>query len=159
MIVLTVKQRESLLKLLETAPDSILIEAVKEIKQQRIYIQEGFKAVKGYMGFEAMKLEALDGATISVAKKLDTEPLPLPVTKFVEPEPKNDRPPGVACSRAGKETVDKIKAACMKGATCGDVNKALGRGNGKAGETESILKLLWERKTLSYSNGVYRSTS
>ena len=70
-----------------------------------------------------------------------------------------ETPPGFACSRAGAETVAKVLHICRAPVSLSVINELLKRGPGKMEDTKSILKLMWDRKQLTYSDGAYEAAS
>lgn len=152
MKVLSDDQRARLLKALEGAPDEVLCSAVGEMKRMRVQIQDDYKDVAGFIGREETKLKEPEQAVDEIVGRIGK-----PESAF--PEAKPEKPPGVACSRVGGETRDAIKAKCTVPSTCAEINKFLRRSEGKLKDTESILKLLWDRNELIYVSGTYRNKS
>jgi hypothetical protein len=74
--------------------------------------------------------------------------------KVVEDDLKpSEEPSGTAAKRIGTATKDAIRGYLRNGpATDEMINKAI---NGNIGNTKGLLKLLWERKDLKYSEGKF----
>lgn len=154
--ILSDYEREKLLDALRTAPDEVLIDAVRQKKDWYHNVQASFKEVQGFIGLKAVELPKPHFHTEMPKTPKSAEQSAPSEAPSIEPEVKDTKPPGIACSRVGGETKEKILARCIRPSTLEDINKFLGRGPGKLEDTKSVLKLLWERGELLYSDGVYR---
>lgn len=152
--ILTDEQRVKLVEALVNAPDEVLLDAVRDMKQRRLHIQDSFKEIQGFVGMRGVELPS---ARYAASSTTSTEPTPpQKVTVADEAAPKNTKPPGVPPSKIGGETKEKILTRCMRPSTAEDVNKFLGRGAGKLEETKGLLHLLWDRGEIVYDGSTYR---
>lgn len=148
--ILSDSEREKLLETLRTAPDEILIDAVRQKKDWYHNVQTSFREVQGFVGIKAIELPKAHFHTEMPKTPKDVEPSATVEAQSVEP-------PGTACLRVGAETKEKILARCMRSSTLEEVNKFLSRGPARLEDTKSVLKLLWERGELLYSDGAYHT--
>lgn len=145
MQVLTDKERAHLIGLLADASDVTLLNAVREMNEQREHIQR----------------QARELMTFKERLGKSAEPVPEPVNALEDPpdyKPKKvEVPPGEACTRVGADT----KAAIMKALANGplsnvEINAALKRSLSVLDATTSILKLLWTRGDIVYVDQLYK---
>jgi hypothetical protein len=151
MKILSDAEREAMLKALVNAPDEVLIDAVRQVKDSHSNIKNTFKEIQGFIGLRVIEAPAGRYA----AEKPTEKPVETP--EAGEPEKKvNKKPPGVASSRIGGETKEKIMARLMRPSTAEDVNTFLGRGAGKLADTQSLLKRLWDLGEITFDGTTYR---
>lgn len=156
MNILSTEERAKLRTALENAPDEILIDAVNQYKDWRKRIADDFKALHGYLGIRVTELPTPKFPAASSTPTSHT-PVPLPASDEAAPQQAvNKKPPGTACSRVGGTTKELILVKCCKPSTLEEINKHLSRGAGKLEETQSILKLLWERGDIAYDGSNYK---
>lgn len=76
MQILKNDERDALLKVLQTAPDEVLLDAVRQTKDHRLHIQNTLKEVQGYCGLKAIELPKpqLDAKSVEAKAVLDATP-------------------------------------------------------------------------------------
>jgi len=149
MNILHDDERTALIESLRFAPDEILLDAVRQVKEWRHGVQKNFEELRKYCGLAGKELPTPNFS------KAAPPPVEAPAVQHEAATGVNKKPPGTACSRVGGETKEKITTRCMKPSTLIEINKFLGRGEGKLEETKSLLKLLWDRGEITYDGSTY----
>jgi hypothetical protein len=132
MNLLSITEREALLKALSDAPDEILIDAVRQRKDWMKTIKQSFDEVRSFVGMKVVE-----------AAKPPSQPA---ITKTVEvsndPRP-NINPGPSSITKIGTKTTDELLAVLKAGKQ---------PNHDKYGEH---LKLLWSRGVLNYDGKGY----
>lgn len=129
-----------------TATDDELLQLAASIKDRKQHETKLVTDVAGFMGvnaFTGKKREPLPTAVTKVATETVHELLPAPV-----------EPPGVAASKIANETIEKIRNHLMVGPeTINGIASLIKR---PVKQAEPVMKLLWERKIVTYDGEKFK---
>lgn len=139
--------------LAENAPDELLLRAVEDTREHRKFVQDEFEGVRKYIG--AGKFFPSTGQVKTTVQPYltqsseDDTKKQLSLVESVNQKSSNTEPPGTPVKRIGSGTLAQITRKLQEGpATLAAINQFI---NGNQSNTQSILRLMWDRKQVRYN--------
>lgn len=131
--------------LLREADDATLLDAVSDTVAQHTRSKSEFKRLNVQLGIPPVASAGAQGSATPAPTPTKAQQEAPPIAPA---EATNQEPPGEACTRIGSDTKVAILGILRRGpANANKINAGI---NGKAGNTQKLLKLLWTRNLVTY---------